>query len=238
MNKILQIRVRLGILLLCLLLQSCMSAKMSQDLQLGKITFESGDYTLAFNRLLPVAANGNPEAEYAIGYMYFYGYGTTQDQSVGLFWIKRAAEKGYPPAIMALDKIYHANKPTKRKPRPVFVNGVPQMSKANDIRDAIKHFPNAKILTKADLPIVKNPPSAGSLRFPEENTKERLSQDAEHNKPTFPSYDDIPFRAELVKAPLSFLACEQIPLKAAYLQERTPLLSKTTYTPWVQSILV
>ncbi len=93
------------ILLIGLGLQGCASTKMYQAVQQGKTDFQAGNFRQAFHRLLPAAANGNPEAEYAIGYMYYYGYGAPEDSESGLFWINKAAEQQYQPAIQALQLI-------------------------------------------------------------------------------------------------------------------------------------
>lgn len=143
--------VTLMAILSCTLLQSCTTAKRSQDLQLGKMTFESGDYPLAFHRLLPLAVDGNPEAQYAIGYMYYYGYATQQDEQIGLFWMNKSAAQGYAPAVEALQMIHQRGRKPIRKPRPVFQNGLPRVS------ENITQFPKANVLTKADLPVVQKP---------------------------------------------------------------------------------
>lgn len=68
----------------------------------GQRDFDAGYYKRAMHRLLPLACEGNAEAQYAIGYMYYYGYGVTQDTEVGAIWIKSAAQKGYEPAVKAV----------------------------------------------------------------------------------------------------------------------------------------
>ena len=55
--------------------------------------------------LLPLACNGLPDAQYGVGYMYYYGLGVAQDTDVGYFWIRRAANARYLPAIKALELI-------------------------------------------------------------------------------------------------------------------------------------
>jgi TPR repeat protein len=98
------------VLLACLLL--CMTAcaphhspaEMSEMAQ-GKRLFETGYYKRAMRDLLPLACDGNPEAQYAVGYMYYYGYGVAQDTEVGYFWIKRSADQHFPPAVKALGMI-------------------------------------------------------------------------------------------------------------------------------------
>ncbi|TAK75199.1 MAG: sel1 repeat family protein [Gammaproteobacteria bacterium] len=72
-------------------------------LQQGKRDFKAGYYRRAMRELLPLACDGYAEAQYAVGYMYYYGNGVTQDTEVGYFWIKRAADQGFVPAEKALE---------------------------------------------------------------------------------------------------------------------------------------
>ncbi|HSW71690.1 MAG TPA: sel1 repeat family protein [Gammaproteobacteria bacterium] len=90
------------ILLLVLLLTACTSLRTSQEIQLGKSNFEAGYYRDAFRQLLSPAIEGNAQAQYAIGYMYYYGYGVPLDTETGSFWIKKAADQHYQPAVQAL----------------------------------------------------------------------------------------------------------------------------------------
>lgn len=78
------------------------SPAVASELAQGKRDFESGYYKRAMHLMLPLACDGVPEAQYAVGYMYYYGYGVAQDTDVGYFWIKRSADKGYMPAVKAL----------------------------------------------------------------------------------------------------------------------------------------
>lgn len=84
--------------------------KEQSELEEGKRLFEDGYYKRSMRFLLPLACENIPEAEYAIGYMYYYGYGVTQDMDVGYFWIKRAADEGYISAQKALPIISYDNK--------------------------------------------------------------------------------------------------------------------------------
>lgn len=86
------------------------------EVQQGKQDFEKGYYKRAFHELLPYAANGNIKAQYAIGYMYYYGYGVTQDTETGYFWIKKAADQGYRPAIKAVEIIKTSAANSKQHP--------------------------------------------------------------------------------------------------------------------------
>lgn len=79
------------------------------ELNYGKRLFEQGDYKRAMKQLLPIAARGNAEAQYAVGYMYYYGYGINRDTESGKFWIQSSAKQNYEPAKKAME-IMHINK--------------------------------------------------------------------------------------------------------------------------------
>lgn len=103
------------LILICLLLQGCMSTRMTEQMQLGRLKFSEGKYKQAFRDLLPVAVYGKAPAEYAVGYMYYYGYGVARDPECGLFWMTKAAERNYLPAIIALDLIRRGPQPCLTK---------------------------------------------------------------------------------------------------------------------------
>ena len=78
-------------------------------LEEGQRLFDEGYYKRSRNMLLPLACDGVPQAQYAVGYMYYYGYGVAQDTDTGYFWIKRAADQHYRPAQEALFMMSHKN---------------------------------------------------------------------------------------------------------------------------------
>ena len=77
----------------------------SSELLQGKREFDAGYYKTAMRELLPLACSGNADAQYAVGYMYYYGYGVAQDTDVGSFWIGRSAQQNYPLALKAMEMI-------------------------------------------------------------------------------------------------------------------------------------
>ena len=83
----------------------CLSACMSTDAQLqeGKKAFYYQHFDQSFKLLLPLAQQGNTEAQYAVGYSYYYGKGVLEDQEKGQYWINKAAQQGNPLAIRALE---------------------------------------------------------------------------------------------------------------------------------------
>ena len=93
------------LLLVCVFLQACASQRMPQELEKGKQDFGRGDYKQAFRELLPLASEGSPEAEYAVGYMYYYGYGVAEDSETGIFWMQKAANQHSAKAISALEML-------------------------------------------------------------------------------------------------------------------------------------
>ncbi len=96
----------ISVIFVMLLLQSCASPRMGEELQGGKAKFMVGNYKEAFHDLLPVAVYGRKEAQYAVGYMYYYGLGVAQDPESGLFWMKKSAEQHFAPAVDALKLIH------------------------------------------------------------------------------------------------------------------------------------
>ncbi|KTD52604.1 MULTISPECIES: tetratricopeptide repeat protein [Legionella] len=87
------------ILIFIPLLAACISS--AYNLHEGIQSFKAQDYRRAFIRLKPEAAKGQPDAQYAIGYMYYYGQGVVEDRKKAWYWINMAAEAGQPDAVVA-----------------------------------------------------------------------------------------------------------------------------------------
>ena len=102
MNRIQKHLLHILTFLLFSLLFACTTMQSSLALQEGKRDFNTGYYKSAMRNLLPLASDGNRDAQYAVGYMYYYGYGVAQDTDVAYFWVKRSADQHYEPAIKAL----------------------------------------------------------------------------------------------------------------------------------------
>lgn len=92
---------RLFAIVLCIpVMVSCVSG--SLNLKEGIVSFKEQDYRRAFIRLKPEAEKGQPDAQYAVGYMYYYGQGVVEDREQACKWINQAAHAGQPDAIEAL----------------------------------------------------------------------------------------------------------------------------------------
>lgn len=72
------------------------------NLREGIHSFQVQDYRQAFVRLKPEADKGQPDAEYAIGYMYYYGQGVVEDRKKAWYWITCAAKAGQVDAQQAV----------------------------------------------------------------------------------------------------------------------------------------
>jgi len=59
-------------------------------------------YNCSLSKIESAAERGDPDAQYALGYMYFYGIGTVRDSNAAKLWIRRAAAQGQPLAIKAM----------------------------------------------------------------------------------------------------------------------------------------
>jgi TPR repeat protein len=97
---------------------SCLVACAStgSGLREGKANFREGNYSTAFEQLKPLAEQGNADAQYALGYMYYYGKGTPINLPLARKWIKAAAAQGQPDASTALGMLSSAPTPSAVPP--------------------------------------------------------------------------------------------------------------------------
>ena len=62
-------------------------------------------YNCSVRRINQAAQSGDPDAQYALGYMYYYGIGTIRDKETAKLWINRAADQSQPLAKKASELI-------------------------------------------------------------------------------------------------------------------------------------
>lgn len=82
---------------------------------------------MSFDQVQQAAIQGDPDAEYALGYMYYYGNGTTRDQKSAMDWIGKAAAQGQPEAIKALKLLGQSDNSNANSPN----NAVPAATANN-----------------------------------------------------------------------------------------------------------
>ena len=63
-----------------------------------KKAFESGDYETAFSLWLPLAEEGDADAQNYLGILYYLGFGVQKDYKKSLEWYERAAKAGHADA--------------------------------------------------------------------------------------------------------------------------------------------
>ena len=90
--------------------------KVQTGYQVGIDSFKKQDYKTAYRNLYPFAVEGDDEAQYAIGYMLYYGKTGTPNLSEGMDWIRRAAAQNNPLAQRALGIFYSQANLTPEKP--------------------------------------------------------------------------------------------------------------------------
>lgn len=93
-----------------LLILSLISSCANNDFNNGIRDFHQQNYRNAFIHLKVVAERGQPDAQYAIGYMYYYGDGVVENKEKALYWIEKAASAGQPNARKALKILHMENK--------------------------------------------------------------------------------------------------------------------------------
>ena len=111
---------RLSILLLLVFALSACNQINYSNFYEGITHFRAQEYRDAFIRLKPQAEKGQPDAEYAVGYMYYYGQGVVEDREKAWYWITKAAREGQPDAIEAAALL--ARPKTKAQRRPASLN--------------------------------------------------------------------------------------------------------------------
>lgn len=74
-------------------------------LEQAQAEYRSGNFSQALVSLTLLATQGNEEAQYALGYMYYYGQGTEKNLDLARGWFRQASAQGYTPARQALDQL-------------------------------------------------------------------------------------------------------------------------------------
>ncbi|MET1029188.1 MAG: tetratricopeptide repeat protein [Dongiaceae bacterium] len=85
----------------------CLSTGVAQaDGNAGFQAFERGDYATALKEFQPLADQGLPAAQAALGQMYLQGLGVKQDYAAAAKWLEPAAKNGIAAAQAQLATLY------------------------------------------------------------------------------------------------------------------------------------
>ena len=79
---------------------------LADDLEDAKTAVKQRDYNTAFDLYLPLAEEGNQEAQYALGQMYSKGLGTKQNVTTAASWYEKAADQGHLLSQVQVGRIY------------------------------------------------------------------------------------------------------------------------------------
>jgi uncharacterized protein len=76
------------------------------DLEAGKQALANGDYAAALKEFLPLAGQGNVDAQVSLGLMYEKGKGVPQDHKEAVRWYRLAAQQSDSQAQFNLGRSY------------------------------------------------------------------------------------------------------------------------------------
>lgn len=77
-----------SLILTAFLITSCST---SDAYHRGNVAYEHGHYKTSYRNYLYAAQGGWADAQYAVGYQYFYGLGVERDQNESIKWFERAS---------------------------------------------------------------------------------------------------------------------------------------------------
>lgn len=76
-----------------LILTLTLSLNLFADFEDGLDALDNGDYKTAYKEFLPLANNGDADAQYALGHMYLSGYGVLKDYKQAVYWYDKFAKQ-------------------------------------------------------------------------------------------------------------------------------------------------
>lgn len=86
------------------------------DFEAGQLAYQARDFETAYKELLPLAEEGNPDAQLFIGNMYSDGFHVEQNHETALLWYEKAAAQGNITAQIATGTSYLEGLGTEKNP--------------------------------------------------------------------------------------------------------------------------
>jgi TPR repeat protein len=90
----------------------------------GLAASKRGDYSEAVMLYRLAAAQGNADAQFSLGYMYYHGFGVASDHAEAMKWFRLAAAQGNSMAKYYLGNMYIDNEKS--------IKGKPNVSNQNE----------------------------------------------------------------------------------------------------------
>ncbi len=149
-----------GLPILFLVLAGCLGIERvtCKEMEVAKWHFDHEEYGEALPTIQKFADHDDPDAQYMLGYMYFYGHGIEVNRIKAKYYFDESGKKGYPPALMAKHVI--AEKQAERNIsilRPINltednqVNMKPQFSVVKNSFSKINDISNKKTKSKKNI---------------------------------------------------------------------------------------
>ena len=120
---------------------------------------KKGDFKSALAELKPLAAKGDPNAQFLLGMLYDAGNGVTQDQAVAASWYRKSAEQKHLIAQLFLGMLLYSGQGVKQ-----------------DFKEAARwmadNIPGSQGIVEVPMPKLKVE-GVGVISFPVPETKVR-----------------------------------------------------------------
>ena len=84
------------------------------------VAYDRGSYATALRVWLPLAQQGDPQAQNYVGEIYEKGLGILPDYQIAAAWYRRAAEQGHSPAQINLGQLYEHGRGVSHDSRVAF----------------------------------------------------------------------------------------------------------------------
>jgi TPR repeat protein len=79
-------------------------------LQDAQAAYDRGKYAVALDLWQPLAEQGDPDAQAALGNLYLGGYGVARDEAAAMAWFRKAADQGHENGQFSLASLYYGRK--------------------------------------------------------------------------------------------------------------------------------
>lgn len=103
-------------LLIGSLLTAMMTVSTWADVKSGLHALDASDYPTALRELTPGAESGDATAQFNLGKMYLYGWGTSKNGAEAAKWFRKAAERGHAKARDLLVYMYEHGEGVQTNP--------------------------------------------------------------------------------------------------------------------------
>lgn len=108
-SNILKFSLTVCLLLIASLFGGCTTTPKNEQpqdvqaiLEAAHQAYANKEYQKVFQLVFPLAASGNDQAQYTLGYLYYHGLGVEKSETQAMNWIQRAAAQGNKKALNAL----------------------------------------------------------------------------------------------------------------------------------------